>query len=158
MLSKLYPCKKCGRLVLIRSKGLCPACRAKEMPNKTVQRKKREGLSDFYKEMLEVLESSRMSYTGKPIHSPTVCNVCHILPKRIYKSVAQDRDNIIFLTDEEHTKFDRCLDCLEFKKLESDTPIVWRRVLQQIKKMLDDGKIQERGRLINAIEETYFNC
>ena len=63
-----------------------------------------------------------MSMTGKAIHFPTVCNVCHILPKRLYKSVATCRDNIVFLHESEHTVFDMYLDRMEFDKLETEFP------------------------------------
>lgn len=163
----LYKCEKCGRLVPIRSKGLCPSCRSKELPPKekkniTVKKKANRGkknvnpeLSGFFCSMLEVLSESRMSYTGRPIYYPSVCNVCHILPKRWYKSIATDKDNIVFLTEDEHTRFDRFLDCLEFDKLENTFPIVWNRALSQIKLMLDEGRIQEKGRLLNSIIERY---
>lgn len=90
--------------------------------------------------MLEKLEDFRMSYTGRPIACPTVANVCHILPKRIYKSVAEDEENIIFLTLEEHTRFDRLLDSLEFGTIEKEFPMVWLRVLRQVASMLEKGK------------------
>ena len=107
---------------MIRSHGLCQACRSKELTPKKKNRitsiknsskkKKLENpdLSGFFRLMLEELNNSRMSMTGKAIHFPTVCNVCHILPKRIYKSVATCRDNIVFLHESEHTVFDMYLD------------------------------------------------
>lgn len=90
---KLYVCEKCGRKVMIRSHGLCQACRSKELTPKKKDRitsiknsskkKKLENpdLSGFFRLMLEELSTIRMSMTGKAIHFPTVCNVCHILPK-----------------------------------------------------------------------------
>ncbi len=41
-MAKLYPCKECGKLVPIRSKGLCPSCRYK-------QRKEEGSLPDYSK-------------------------------------------------------------------------------------------------------------
>lgn len=154
-------------MVPVRSKGLCPSCRAKDtaLKNKNMMVAKKPkavskkgkkvdpDLSGFFISMLEKLSDSRISYTGKPIYFPTVCNVCHILPKRYYKSVAKEELNIIFLTDEEHTRFDHLLDCMDFDKLEEEFPVVWRRSLNQIKKMEDMGLIKEKGKLINNIEE-----
>lgn len=161
--NKKYKCNSCGREVAIRSKGLCPVCRSKELPPKPIKRitsktnKKNVNpdLSGFFCAMLEKLGESRMSYTGAPIHFPTVCNVCHILPKRYYKSVATDEENILFLSDSEHERFDRLLDCLEFDKLEQEFPIVWKRALDQIRSMQKQNKIKEVGKLIIAIEERY---
>lgn len=106
--------------------------------------------------MLEKLEDSRISYTGKPIHFPTVCNVCHILPKRFYKSVATEEQNIIFLSDSEHTRFDHLLDCLEFDKLEQEFPGVWKIALDRIKTMMKENKIKECGKLMLEIQDKYF--
>lgn len=166
MKAKLYPCEKCGRMVPIRSKGLCPSCRSKEKPikksyikNKPAggDKKSNPGLSGFFLYMLGKLELMKTSLTGKPIPLPTVCNVCHILPKRYYKSVAMNEDNILFLTDEEHTRFDYLLDCMEFKKLETEFRFVWKVALKRIYKMLSEGVIEENGKLINNIIENYFN-
>ena len=163
---KLYPCEKCGRMVPIRSKGLCPSCRSKEKPikksyikNRPVGGKKESnpGLSGFFSYMLGKLELMKTSLTGKPIHCPTVCNVCHILPKRYYKSVAMNEDNILFLTDEEHTRFDYLLDCMEFEKLETEFRFVWKVALKRIYKMLSEGAVEENGRLLNNIIENYFS-
>lgn len=77
---------------MIRSHGLCQACRSKELtpkkktelhPLKQQQEEKvREpGFIRVFRLMLEELSTIRMSMTGKAIHFPTVCNVCHILPK-----------------------------------------------------------------------------
>lgn len=96
-----------------------------------------------------------MSWTGRPIFIPTVCNVCHILPKRWYKSVAEDGDNIVFLTDEEHDNFDRYLDTLDFESLEKQFGKVWERAVRMVLQMEKEGKIKERGRLLNEILERY---
>ena len=157
--NKLYPCEKCGRMVPVRSKGLCPSCRQKEkgyMKKKPIgASNKNPGIPGFFRLMLEKLEYSRMSYTGRPINFPTAANICHILPKRTYKSVSMDEENIIFLTDEEHTRFDELIDRLEFEKLESEYGFVWKRAVRQVLSMESKEKIKERGRLIIEIIDTY---
>lgn len=157
---RTYVCDRCGREVRIRSKGLCPACRAKELNDskerkpflhKTVTSKKKTKdpeLSGFFRLMLDELSEKRMSETGRSIPIPTVCNVCHILPKRIYKSVAKERKNIIFLTDTEHTRFDYLLDTLDFDGLEREFGHVWVKACRTILDMERQGVIKERGGLI----------
>lgn len=152
---------------MIRSHGLCQACRSKELTPKKKDRitsiknsskkKKLENpdLSGFFRLMLEELSSIRMSMTGKAIHFPTVCNVCHILPKRIYKSVATCRDNIVFLHESEHTVFDMYLDRMEFDKLETEFPFVWKYAVNKVLDMESRGMIKERGRLIVEIIDRY---
>ena len=157
--NKFYPCEKCGRIVPVRSKGLCPSCRQKEknyMKKKLIgASNKNPGIPGFFRLMLEKLEYSRMSYTGRPINFPTVANICHILPKRTYKSVSMDEENIIFLTNEEHTRFDELIDRLEFEKLESEYGFVWKRAVRQVLSMEAKEKIKERGKLIIEIIDTY---
>jgi hypothetical protein len=112
-------------------------------------------LSGFFRLMLEELNTIRMSMTGKAIHFPTVCNVCHILPKRIYKSVATCRDNIVFLHESEHTVLDMYLDRMEFDKLETEFPFVWKYAVKKVLDMESRGMIKERGRLIIEIIDRY---
>lgn len=157
---RTYVCDRCGREVRIRSKGLCPACRAKELSenkerkpflHKTISSKKKTKdpeLSGFFRLMLDKLNERKMSETGRSIPFPTVCNVCHILPKRIYKSVAKERLNILFLTNEEHTRFDHLLDTLDFEGLEKEFGFVWWKAVNRINTMEKNGYIKERGRLI----------
>lgn len=160
---KTYKCKKCGRSVLIRSHGLCQICRSKELhpkKNKILtcsKKRKLENLdlSRFFRLMLEELNESRMSMTGASIHNPTVCNVCHILPKRTYMSVATKRDNIIFLTLDEHTMFDSYLDCLDFEKLESVFPFIWKYAVKKVIDMYESGMVEEKGNILLSILERY---
>ena len=150
---------------MIRSHGLCQACRSKELsPKKNnrltsvkVNRKKVRDpeLSGFFRLMLEELDQTRMSMTGTPIHSPSVCNVCHILPKRIYKSISKCRDNILFLQDSEHDTFDMYLDRFDFDKLEQHFPFVWKYAVNKVLDMEKAGIIKERGRLIVEILDRY---
>lgn len=150
---------------MIRSHGLCQACRSKELPPKKnnrltsvkVNRKKVRDpeLSGFFRLMLEELGQTKMSMTGAPIHSPSVCNVCHILPKRIYKSISKCRDNILFLQDSEHDTFDMYLDRFDFDKLEQCFPFVWKYAVNKVLDMEKAGMIKERGRLIIEIVNRY---
>lgn len=157
---KLYKCSNCDREVPILSKGMCPLCRSKSLPPKERKplkckpKKKSTNYSDFYSQCLTELYTIKMSeYSGRSILYPTVCNVCHILPKRIYKSVAEDRENIIFLTNEEHDKLDRYLDSMDMEGLKKDMNKLYLIVLSRVCGMLLEDKVKERGRLIYAIEK-----
>lgn len=112
-------------------------------------------LSGFFRLMLEELNETRTSMTGRSIHYPTVCNICHILPKRTYKSVAKCRDNIIFLHETEHTLFDMYLDRMEFDMLEEKFPFVWKYAVKKVLEMEERGMIKERGKLIIEIIDRY---
>lgn len=164
---RLYECERCGRKVAIRSKGLCGICRSKELPqkkrkelhslsanNKRAANKDPE-LSGFFRLMIEELNERRTSMTGYPIPYPTVCNICHILPKRWYKSVAKTRDNIIFLHEDEHTVFDLMIDRMEFDKLEKEFPFIWKYAVSKVLDMYERGLIKEKGRLLINIIDVY---
>lgn len=130
----------------------------KPILHKTIQTKRKTKdpeLSGFFRLMLEELEMIRMSETGRPIPFPTVCNVCHILPKRIYKSVAKERRNIIFLTNTEHIRFDQLLDTMNLEGLENEFGALWKRLVNRVLQMEREGIIKERGRLIIEILERY---
>lgn len=157
---KLYKCKECGREVAILSKGLCPGCRSKQLPKKAAKpirmksKKKEVSYTSFYEKCLEELHTRKFSdYSGKPIVCPTVCNVCHILPKRKYKSVAEDRANIFFLTDEEHTEYDRLMDTLDFETMKSKMPDLYYMTIGRFRSMFEASKIEERGKLTTRLME-----
>lgn len=146
MTKKLYPCKECGRKVQIRSKGMCSTCRViqlqKERPKvykKPIKSKPSFGggrnkeqqklLKDYFDTQLEKLRSNPYSQeSGNPIRYPSKANICHILFKRKqggFPSIAHDLDNCVFLTLEEHSRFDQLLDQAKFDVLEKEFPKVW---------------------------------
>lgn len=159
MIRKLYECKECGRKVIILSKGLCQVCRSKTKPAaRRKPRKKSHNYSGFYRACIEELFTIKISeYSGRSIIYPTTCNICHILPKRTYKSVAENRDNIVFLTEEEHSKYDKFLDCIDLPGLRVSMPGLYDLTIRRVSKMIDQGKIIERGRLIYELETAIRN-
>lgn len=162
----MLPCERCGRMVAIRSKGLCPACRARELPPKgrtairVKAKPKGKSLAVFFGAHVARLSMTRRSATGAYIPCPGVSNICHLYPKRKYKSVAEDNDNIIYLTVDEHTKFDYLLDTMDFSRLLDEFGNVWllaaRRMRDLAPRVEEDGKLKTR--LLSWIEENknYF--
>lgn len=118
----------CGRLVSIRStikegkfKGVkcCSICKSKHCTKKVISKPKksiiksspkavnkrkveREGLPEFFKSQIELLVGKpfcencgcRINYNLHPVN-----NIAHILPKRKYKSVMKNPNNVLFLCD-----------------------------------------------------------
>lgn len=158
--NKLYPCKECGSMVKIRSKGLCPKCRYKQRDrecklkpqSKNIQKvEEKSSLNVFYSSMIAIHSSNPFSIeSGKYIYELDRSNMCHILPKRTYKSVSCNADNIIILTIEEHARFDQLLDCLEIDRLMSEFPKTMRIVIDKIKKVLP--LCRENGKIRTALE------
>ena len=178
MKPKLYPCKECGKLVPIRSKGLCPACRQKQrLKNgeiKTVyynikpiseKRKKqkveeRGCLKPFFEMHISLLQKNPYSsFSGKRINEPNVSNIAHILPKRKnggFHSIQCHFDNALYLTLQEHTTFDKLLDERNYEKLEQIFGKFWfDTVVPKIKKLLSIATEQNKMRL--SLEEYLDN-
>lgn len=177
MAKKLYPCKQCGKEVSIRSKGLCKTCRYKQrqeegtlpIHNTTIRKKspksfqnkvnERGCLQGFYLIQLSRLSRfPRSEESNKIIHAPSVSNICHILPKRKtggFPSVQCNIDNVVFLTLQEHSRFDQLLDQLEFDKLEEEFPHIWEKVCKRAEKLL--SLCTERNNLYLAFTEYLEN-
>lgn len=151
----MYKCEVCGREVAIRSKGMCPICRKKSLEGekKPVKKTPKENYSDFYASHIRRLLLTKTSVTGRPIAYPTVCNICHIFPKRMYKSVAKDDYNIIYLTQDEHTFMDRCLDEMDLVKIKERMPDVYAVILSRYEKIKD--RIEESGKLKTLLEDEH---
>lgn len=159
-----YKCRECGREVSILSKGLCPYCRSKELPKKERKpirsrvKSKREddNYSSFFAKHIEILSEKRMSmFSGKSIYMPSTCNICHILPKRRYKSVAKEDLNILYLTHDEHTRFDYLLDTLDFENLRKEFGDIYRLAVMRVEYMSLQGMIKEHGRLLDEFEKHF---
>lgn len=153
-------------MVAIRSKGLCPACRAKELPPKervvirVKAKPKGRSLAVFFGVHVARLSVTRRSITGMYIPYPGVSNICHLYPKRRYKSVAENDDNIVYLTIDEHTRFDYLLDTMDFDQLLKEFGNTWLFIAKKMRDLApeveEDGKLKTR--LLSWIEENknYF--
>lgn len=159
MRTRMLPCGRCGREVPIRSKGLCPACRAKELaaegkarqrrPIKARPRKRDDELSGFFERHVGILKGTRRSMTGAPIPYPSAANVCHLYPKRRYRSVATDDRNVVYLTLEEHTRLDYLLDTMDFDRLSEEFGGTWDTIAGKM--ALLGPEIRESGKLKNNL-------
>lgn len=75
-----------------------------------------------------------------PISNPTRSNICHILPKSTHESLGEDIRNYIYLTQEEHNRFDNLLFKHAFEKLEQEFPRSWKLVKERLLDIIDDCK------------------
>lgn len=116
---KLYSCDNCGKKVRIRSKGLCPFCRAKQVGFKKPKfhslktKTKRVGYSDFFsKHIIKIkLEHLCCEECGSKLKGD-VSEVAHILSKRNFPENATSDWNVLYLCgmfseNRCHDKFDR---------------------------------------------------
>ena len=138
--SRKLPCQKCGAATAIRTtikegddKGLkvCPFCKPRKMAkksyirritNKTKKKNKErsERRSSYF--MYHILLCSVSEESGKHIKAPNRANIAHIIDKGRHKSLEDNLDNYVYLTLDEHTKFDNLLFSLRFEDLEIEFP------------------------------------
>lgn len=155
MKSRMLPCKECGRLVTIRSKGKCSACRSKELPRKerkpiNIRKNVKDAKkSEFFEKHIKYINTFgiRSTESDNMLIPASSCNVCHVLPKRIYKSVQYEDAWVVYLTADEHTRFDYLLDTHQFEKLAQEFP----NTLAYIK-LLPFDMVEENGKLLTAIK------
>lgn len=132
--------KVCG-LCKARSQGFKPTPRSSDSP----RRKPREieGLKEYFE--YHSKRAKRSEQSGAPLQ-PNRSNLCHLLPKRKYRSVGGDIENIVYLTIDEHTRFDHLIDCNDFETLEREFSNCWYdvclRASNVIKRTKENGKLK----------------
>ena len=161
---KLYPCKECGTMVPVRSKGLCPPCREMQRRNQgeetmltrktpikksfKVDKERKEKLTKFFEAHVNFLKSNPFCYeTGEHIYDPSRLNIAHLFPKRKYHSVEDHSSNVVYLSWDAHTRFDRLVDTNNFDRLQKEFP----KSFEIMKKVLP--LVEEKGILKTKLEE-----
>lgn len=109
--TKLYPCKTCGRMVKIRSKGLCPACRSNELPPKQSKPIKVKIKPTGELELFESIWTTRERIcfvTWVPIAKFDISCFAHVLRKSQngWPLFKLNPKNIILVTPEVHYLLD----------------------------------------------------
>lgn len=71
------------------------------------RKKDRSGYKEFFERHVFIIKTNRESCRECGVRlKGNVREVCHILPKQYFKSIATDDDNIIYLCEEHHNEFD----------------------------------------------------
>lgn len=118
----------------------CDFKSAKKVRKSTMEFKKKlaEKRAVYFDYHISLCKFSEESLT--PISSPTRSNICHILPKSTHESLGEDLRNFVYLTQEEHDRFDKLLFKHDFETLEAEFPRAWKIVLERLKPLLEDCK------------------
>jgi hypothetical protein len=153
-------CKICNQEEYLFSKGRCKMCASKDytIPKISVKQKKEKKIQTDIRDIYfsyHIEKCKKSEESGKPIYEPNRSNICHILPKRIYKSVQGHFDNYIYLTLEEHSRFDKLLDEMDFDTLKKEFPSAIILLYLRFKKLIPFVKETE-GKLFNNLR-TYLN-
>lgn len=140
-------CVSCGKDTYIFSKGRCKYCAQKSYRK---QSKEKQDNSDFFNTFIKTA-TPVCRESKKPIPNFSKANCCHIFPKRRYKSVAHNPDNIIIYSLQNHTRFDELLDNMDLDGFIKEFPNSCDIVIYKVKKILP--LIEEHGNLKNKFEE-----
>lgn len=176
---KLYKCKHpdCNTEQAILNKGLCNYHRGMQrqadgtLPKYTkkikqistkrkLARKEERGcLKGFFDYHIRMLEKNPYSEeSGDRIYEPSVMQICHLLPKRKqggFPSVQCNIDNVVYLTLQEHTRFDKLLDEKRYTELEKEFPKSWKKACFRMEKVL--SLCTERNKTYFALTEYLEN-
>jgi hypothetical protein len=142
-------CTPCRSNFLKSQEGYVP----KTYTIKASPRKQRDTCLEGYFEVnISLLNKTKRSEeSGNRINEPSKVNICHIFPKRKYKSVQCNLDNVLFLTWDEHSRFDKLLDELRLDDIKREFPNAWENMTIKVRKLLP--QVVEVGKLKIALEE-----
>ena len=170
MRSRLLPCEVCDRPVSIRSrikegehrgKKACPACKgsgltsnrrglrpitSKALAKNKSRSARRKPYFDYHMDKCTHSEES-----GVAIPNPGRVNICHLWPKGRFPSLEADLDNFVYLTWEEHNRFDAFLFSHDFGRVETEFPNSYREVFTRFAKLFP--KCKERTKFYRAMED-----
>lgn len=170
VVTKKKICNICGECKPIFSKGRCMSCTPKKpltrspinkkpyyIPKQTEKnktyRKSQSAIRDEFFDYL-IPRCTHSEEDGSPIYSPSRVNVAHLWYKRTYKSVQGNVGNYVYLTQDQHTRFDQLLDSNDFKQLEKEFKC-WGLIVERMKNLLPE--VIENGKLKLLFEEYLIN-
>ncbi len=153
---KLYQCSEegCNNKQPILSKGKCSFHAKKKLSKIPKKIEKDTELDDFFNHHIGIL--SRMPYSehsGVRIKSVDRKNIAHILPKRYFKSVQCDHNNVLYLTWGEHSQFDNLLDKMDFLRLSREFEMGWEIAKSRLRVLLPKVPYEERNNYWTKLNE-----
>lgn len=157
-------CKSCDTEQFIFSKGRCKKCAtiedSKPLNRGAVIKKQTEKNKSHRKSQSEIRNTyfdfhlglcKASDESGVPIPNPTRANICHLFDKARHPSVQANIYNCIYLTLDEHTRFDQLLYQHEFDKLEQEFPNAWEKAKRAM--VMVSYAVTERTKFFIKFEE-----
>lgn len=135
---KTKKCKECDRPSF--SKGLCQIHQPKKSIKSSRESTKEKSIvkqdkrSTYFEYHLERCTRSEESF--KQISEPTRANICHLIDKGRHPSLQDNLENCIYLTFEEHERYDSLLFSLRFADLEKEFKNSWDKSCEKYKRLL----------------------
>jgi hypothetical protein len=157
-------CKNCQTEQYIFSKGRCQRCAtiedSKPLKRGTTIKKQTEKNKSYRKSQSEIRDRyfdfhislcKASDESGVPIPNPTRANICHLFDKARHPSVQANIYNCVYLTLDEHTRFDQLLYQHEFDKLEQEFPNAWEKAKRAM--VMVSYAVTERTKFFIKFEE-----
>ena len=144
--------KRCKRCATIEdSKPLKRGTTIKKQTDKNkTYRKSQSTIRDvFFDYHIRNCRSSE--HSGTIIFFPTRANCCHLFDKARHPSVQGNLINCVYLTLDEHTRFDQLLYSHEFEKLEEEFPNAWKSASGRMVLLLPE--VKEETKFKNKFEQ-----
>lgn len=150
---KKKTCKSCQIDQYIFSKGRCQRCATiedstplkrgstikKQTEKNKTYRKSQSAIRDIYFEY-HIANCRSSEHSGVSILFPTRANCCHLFDKARHPSVQENIINYVYLTLDEHTRFDQLLYSHQFDKLEDEFPNAWASSKGRMRLLLPEVK------------------
>lgn len=124
-------CQQHMEKTALKSGGSIKKVSSKGNPDKVVRQTLRSIYFDYHIERCTHSEES-----GKSITAPSRTNICHLFDKSRHESLQDNLHNYVYLTFEEHQRFDQLLFSLRFEDIEKEFKNSWSKALIRIKKLL----------------------
>jgi hypothetical protein len=157
-------CKNCQTEQYIFSKGRCQKCATiedskplkrgstikKQTEKNKANRKSQFTIREVYFDY-HIRNCRSSEHSGTIIFFPTRANCCHLFDKARHPSVQGNLINCIYLTLDEHTRFDQLLYSNEFDKLEEEFPNAWASARGRMRLLLP--VVKEETKFKNKFEQ-----
>jgi hypothetical protein len=113
-------------------------------------RKSQSAIRDPYFEY-HIANCTSSEHSGGNIFFPTRANCCHLFDKARHQSVQGNLINCVYLTLDEHTRFDQLLYSHQFDKLSKEFPNAWAHAVNRMKLLLPE--VKEETKFKHRFEE-----
>ena len=143
--------KRCRGCAIAASSGIKrKPIAVKQTAKNKEYRKSQSAIRDTYFEY-HIANCRNSEHSGVSILFPTRANCCHLFDKARHPSVQANLTNCVYLTLDEHTRFDQLLYSHEFEKLEDEFPNAWASAKARMRLLLPE--VQEETKFKNKFEQ-----
>lgn len=142
-------CQRCAKIEDSKPLKRGSTIKKQTEKNKSYRKSRYAIRNDYFDHHINLCKVSEES--GVLISNPTKANICHIFDKARHPSVQANLDNYVYLTVDEHTRFDQLLYQHDFERLGQEFPNCLPKVLHRIE--IVSGVCTEKTKFFIKLEE-----